>query len=67
MCSAGSPRAWPGHEALFSHSMRHPQPLRTERIELRNLEPAEVTSRYVDWLNDAAVNRFLEVRFATHT
>lgn len=34
------------------------------RLEFRRLEASDVTSRYVDWLNDPAVNEFLETRFS---
>jgi [ribosomal protein S5]-alanine N-acetyltransferase len=37
------------------------------RVELFQLEPEDVTGRYVDWLNDPAVNRFLEVRWQRST
>lgn len=47
--------------------MKHATPLRTARLELRNLEPADATARYVGWLNDPEITRFLEVRFHTHT
>jgi ribosomal-protein-alanine N-acetyltransferase len=39
---------------------------RNPRVELFLLEPAHVTADYVGWLNDRAVNRFLESRFVTH-
>jgi RimJ/RimL family protein N-acetyltransferase len=38
-----------------------------QRVELFLLEPAHVTERYVGWLNDPAVNRFLEVRWSRAT
>ena len=41
-------------------------PWRTERIELFLLEPAHVTVRYVEWLCDHDVNRYLESRFLRH-
>lgn len=37
--------------------------LENEQIRLEPLEPRHATDEYVAWLNDAAVNRFLEVRF----
>jgi ribosomal-protein-alanine N-acetyltransferase len=37
------------------------------RLALRQLTPADVTERYVAWLNDDEVNRYLESRFAAHT
>ena len=42
--------------------LRHP--LVRDDIALRTLEPEDVTTSYLAWLNDAAVNRYLEVRFA---
>lgn len=41
--------------------------LETERLTLRRLGPEDATEEYAGWLNDPAVNRFLEVRFARHT
>jgi [ribosomal protein S5]-alanine N-acetyltransferase len=40
---------------------------RTTRIECRVLEPGDVSQRYIDWLNDPEVNRYLESRFQVHT
>lgn len=37
--------------------------MRTENLILRPLTEQDVTERYVGWLNDAEVNRFLEVRW----
>jgi RimJ/RimL family protein N-acetyltransferase len=37
--------------------------LETERLILRCLDPEEVGDEYVGWLNDPAVNRYMEVRF----
>ena len=37
------------------------------RVELRGLRVADVTRAYVDWLNDAEVNRFLETRYVAQT
>ena len=37
------------------------------RILLRILKLKDVNLRYVNWLNDAEVNKFLEVRFKKHT
>jgi ribosomal-protein-alanine N-acetyltransferase len=42
-------------------------PLIGSRLHLRCLQDDDVTPRYVAWLNDPAVNRFLEVRFARQT
>lgn len=36
-------------------------------VELFGLEPDDVTDEYVAWLNDPAVNRYLESRFVRHT
>lgn len=33
------------------------------RLRLRELEIADVTQTYVDWLNDDTINRYLETRF----
>lgn len=37
------------------------------RLHLRSPRPADVTDRYVGWLNDPEVNRCLEIRFTPHT
>lgn len=34
------------------------------RLEFRRLAATDVTHRYVDWLNDPEINRFLETRFS---
>lgn len=39
----------------------------SESIELFLLEESDVTDRYVHWLNDPEVNRYLESRFERHT
>jgi RimJ/RimL family protein N-acetyltransferase len=39
---------------------------RNQTVELFMLEPALVSEAYVGWLNDPAVNRFLESRFVSH-
>ncbi len=36
-------------------------------VELFGLGPDEVTDEYVTWLNDPAINRYLESRFVRHT
>lgn len=41
--------------------------LNGERIFLRPLTQEEVTSTYVDWLNDSEINQYLESRWAIHT
>lgn len=37
--------------------------LTTRRLRLRELQPEDLSSDYVNWLNDPAVNAFLETRF----
>lgn len=41
--------------------------LRLGEVELFGLQPDDVTDEYVAWLNDPAVNRYLESRFVRHT
>lgn len=41
--------------------------LQTPRLLLRTLREEDVTERYVGWLNDPEVARFLEVRFSQHS
>ena len=41
--------------------------LTTERLLLRALEPADLNATYLSWLNDSAVNRYLETRFLPQT
>ena len=36
--------------------------LRSARFALRTLLPEDVSQRYVDWLNDPEINRYLEVK-----
>jgi RimJ/RimL family protein N-acetyltransferase/methionyl-tRNA formyltransferase len=43
------------------------EPLKTSRLVLRPLCRGDVSDRYVGWLNDPNVNRFLEVRFHQHS
>ena len=38
---------------------------RSDSVELFVLEPGHASDEYVGWLNDPAVNRYLESRFAT--
>lgn len=38
-----------------------------KRYYLKTLLPEDVTDRYVNWLNDPEVNRYLEVRFTKST
>ena len=37
------------------------------RLHLRSARPSDASDRYVAWLNDAEINRYLELRFSTHT
>lgn len=41
--------------------------LNSKRLQLRELVPDDVTRRYVDWLNDPEINRYLEVRHFPQT
>ena len=47
--------------------MRLETPLRTERLVLRSLDRNDATPRYLSWLRDIEVNRYLESRLADHT
>lgn len=47
--------------------MRLEPPLRTGRLVLRTLVPADATDRYLGWMRDPETTRFLEARLATHT
>ena len=38
-----------------------------ERVTLRPLTPADVSAAYVEWMNDAVTNRFMETRWRAHT
>jgi ribosomal-protein-alanine N-acetyltransferase len=42
-------------------------PIETKRLQLRNLNDADVTESYLSWLNDPDVLRYLEVRFSKST
>lgn len=37
------------------------------RLHLRSVRPSDATERYVGWLNDPEINRYLEVRFSKQT
>ena len=37
------------------------------RLHLRSVRSSDVTESYVSWLNDPEVNRYLEIRFSSHT
>lgn len=39
----------------------------SERLMFRALTPDDVSARYVEWLNDPEINRYLEVRFKPQT
>jgi ribosomal-protein-alanine N-acetyltransferase len=41
--------------------------LKTKRFALRSLDGSHASERYVSWLNDPEVNRFLEVRHKNQT
>jgi ribosomal-protein-alanine N-acetyltransferase len=43
------------------------QPLDTPRLQLRCLTAADATERYLRWLQDPEVARYLESRFARHS
>ncbi len=38
-----------------------------KKISLRPLKISDITSTYVNWLNDKTINQFLELRFTKHT
>ena len=42
-------------------------PIESARLRLRNLGPDDVTERYLSWLRDPVVTRYLEIRFAAQT
>jgi RimJ/RimL family protein N-acetyltransferase len=50
----------------MAHSIE-PRYLEGERLYLRDIRREDVTERYVQWLNDPEVNRYLESRFAPST
>ncbi len=39
------------------------QPIKTQRLELRVLQPSDATADYLSWLRDPEVTRYLELRF----
>ena len=41
--------------------------LKSSRLLLRALEPGDLNDTYLSWLNDPAVNRYLETRFIPQT
>jgi len=42
-------------------------PIHSERLTLRCLEESDVTARYLSWMMDPEVNRYLESRYSTPT
>ena len=46
--------------------MQTDTPIRTERLYLRSLSMEDVGERYLAWMRDAIVLRFLEARWQTH-
>lgn len=47
--------------------MRLDASIETKRLILRTLDTEDIGERYVGWLNDSRINRFLEVRLVTQT
>jgi [ribosomal protein S5]-alanine N-acetyltransferase len=41
--------------------------IETSRLSLRTLQDGDVSQKYVDWLNDPDVNRYLETRHSVQT
>ena len=41
--------------------------LETPRLLLRSMRPSDASQRYLSWLQDSEINRYLEVRFAKVT
>jgi len=41
--------------------------LYADRIHLRSIRQEDVTQRYCDWLNDPAINQYLETHFQVLT
>lgn len=46
--------------------MKLGEPLMTERLMLRTLEPADAGGAYLTWMNDPEIMRYTESRFASH-
>lgn len=55
-----NPSTWPAADGFAPA-------LKSERIGLRRLAPADVTAAYVDWMNNPEVVRYLETRFHEQT
>jgi len=47
--------------------MKLSKSLETKRLSLRTLAADDATDRYVGWLNDPEINKYLEVRFVPQT
>lgn len=47
--------------------MSIPISVETDRLRLRSMSLDDVTDRYLGWLNDEEVTRYLEARFSDHT
>lgn len=47
--------------------MKLDRPIETPRLRLRTLTAVDVTDRYLSWLVDTGVTRYLEARFTDHT
>ena len=41
--------------------------IETNRLQIRSFSKEDVTTRYVEWLNDPQINQYLEVRHAQQT
>jgi len=37
--------------------------LKSDLLTLKELELTDVTRKYIDWLNDSEINKYLETRF----
>ena len=44
-----------------------PQPLYAQRILLRTLMPSDIGERYLSWMQDDQIQKYLESRFQKHT
>jgi len=52
---------------VSNREMRLETPLRAPRLQLRTLGVADATKRYLEWMRDPEINRYLESRFAEHS
>jgi len=41
--------------------------IKTRRLVLKEIRVSDITSEYVDWLNNPEINRYLEIRFTPQT